>query len=358
MAPYGAQRAILNIVDALDKESFSPFVCSFWGDETLKSEFERAGVEVMLLRARLFLDLRAWRIFFRTVSAIKADIIHTTLPELSVPARLFSIFHGQTRIVHIITNPLSSEPIFWRFLNTATLNVCKAVVSTSEGLVEEILKYAPRIGNKLRVIQNPVKLEQPPRAGYKSIRDELSLSKETKIIGCSGRLTEQKNHNYLLDVVKTLSNRRTDCVFLFAGDGPLEPILKDKAKRLQIDQWVYFLGRRDDIGNILSSLDAYISCSRWESFPLSVVEAMNLEIPCVLSDITGHKELLIDGVTALAFKLGDPLSASDALERILNHPDAANKMALSAKDLIAREYSVEILTLRYSDLYRQITSDN
>ena len=78
-------------------------------------------------------------------------------------------------------------------------------------------------------------------------RNELNIHKKTLVIGNVGRFVEQKNHSYLLDIFNELHLRYEDSILILVGQGPLQEKIKEKAKKLNLEDAIFFLGQRSDI---------------------------------------------------------------------------------------------------------------
>ncbi len=350
LAPFGAQRTFLYTIMHLDKNIFDTSVCSLWHDESLINEFEKYGAQIFLLRAKRFFDISAWYSFFQILKKFKPDIIHTTIPELGVATRLFKLIFPSIKLIHTFQNPLSSESFFWRFLNKNSIGMCDAVIFSSIGITDEVLKAVPRIKNRYSIIQNSVTLSEHSRQN-ENIRDKFNISDETNLIVCNGRLTAQKGQEILLAVMDILLRKGIDIKLMLVGDGDMEDALKKRTKALNIEDSVIFAGRRNDIPDILDTADLYAAPSRWESFNIALGEAMLAGVPCVASDIPGHRDLAQNRKTAFVVKANDPAGTADAIEWVLNHAQDARTVAETAKNKVMAEFTPEEMGKKYQQMY-------
>ncbi|RJO60144.1 glycosyltransferase [candidate division WS5 bacterium] len=351
LAPFGAQRVVLNAVKYLDRKRLKVTVCSFWGEETLAPEFVKHGAEVVFLRARRFFDPLAWIKLIFILFRKHPQIIHTTMPELSFPVRLVALLFPRLAVVHSFHNPLSSEPPLWRFLNRITLRMCDAISFTSKGIVDEIALKAPSLKDRFSVIQNGVELTVASTADGTRLREELCVRADEKIICCVGRLEKQKGQDILIEAVTSLVKKGIPVRLVLAGDGEMLPELKEKVRRLGIEEKVIFLGRRNDIALILASLDLYVAPSRWESFNIALGEAMVSGKPCVGTDIPGHSDLLVDKVTGVVVSAENPKVLAEAIVWVFEHQGEAQKMAVAAKEMVQTNFTPEIMAKKYEKLY-------
>ena len=114
------------------------------------------------------------------------------------------------------------------------------------------------------------------------VRGEMGLS-DSFVIGHVGRFSEQKNHAFLLDIFDKLLKVRGNAVLLLAGEGKLREEVMRKARDMGIDENVRFLGARKDVERLYQAMDAFVMPSRFEGFPLSILEAQASGLPVVAS---------------------------------------------------------------------------
>lgn len=132
-----------------------------------------------------------------------------------------------------------------------------------------------------------------------------------------GRISKDKNLDFLLDVYRELLKERNDINLILAGDGPYLDALKKKSRGLER---VYFLGRipRKELSYIYSASELFVFPSVTDTFGMVVMEAQACELPAIVSDIGGPKEIVIDGKTGLVAKNNDLLDWTEKIHAILS----------------------------------------
>lgn len=141
------------------------------------------------------------------------------------------------------------------------------------------------IGSKLTIIPNGIDL--PKFSFNQQTRDAMRkvLGVDGKIVlGNVGRLAEEKNQAFLLDIFAAFLKKEPGSKLVIAGTGELEADLKQKAQELGISGDVMFLGFRHDIEDLLQAFDAFVLPSIYEGLPITIIEAQAGGLPCVISD--------------------------------------------------------------------------
>ena len=100
-----------------------------------------------------------------------------------------------------------------------------------------------------------------------------------------GRISYQKNPEYLLEVFYELSQIRKDVDLIWCGMGDLEELIREKISKLNLDKRVHLLGARSDIAEVLKCSDAFLLPSRFEGLGIVLIEAQAANLPCVMSDV-------------------------------------------------------------------------
>ena len=129
------------------------------------------------------------------------------------------------------------------------------------------------------------------------IREEYrkNLGIENRLaIGFVGRIQQQKNPMRLIEIFAELKKQKDNSVLVIVGDGDLIPNVKRRIDELGIFDSVLFLGRRNDIPEIMNALDAFLMPSNYEGLPVSIVEAQATGLKCVISENVPAPKIIPD----------------------------------------------------------------
>src|SRR5262249_41693432 len=102
--------------------------------------------------------------------------------------------------------------------------------------------------------------------------------------------------------------------------------------------------------------DVFVQPSRSEGLPLAILEAMATGVPIVATRVGGVAEAVIDGETGLLVPPGEPAALARALGMILDSADRGARLAREGRARAEKEFSVQAMARRYSDLYAALTS--
>lgn len=114
-------------------------------------------------------------------------------------------------------------------------------------------------------------------------RHEYGLE-EKFVVGHIGRLTEQKNTLFLIDIFAEICKKNADAILLLIGDGNLKEAMLEKIEKLGIEKSVMYLGRREDIQQFYNAMDCFLLPSLYEGLPVVGVEAQCCGLPVFFSE--------------------------------------------------------------------------
>lgn len=185
--------------------------------------------------------------------------------------------------------------------------------------------------------QEPLRIKQ---------RQVLGLAESQLLVGTVGRLSEEKNHPFLLDVFCHLQTLRRDSVLLLVGTGRMEEQLRARAEALGIASNVIFFGPSDHVEQLLWAMDVFVFPSHMEGLGIAAVEAQAAGLPTVCSEGVPPEAV----VTDLAQRL--PLSAGARrwAEILLNEKSSADRAAI-ADAVSTAGFDVTSVAKRVRDLW-------
>jgi len=138
---------------------------------------------------------------------------------------------------------------------------------------------------KVKIVRNAVDTGRFRFSEEERIRLRKQYGFDNRIVlGIVGRLIEQKNDEFMLEVFREVLKKRKDAVLAFVGRGPLEEKLKDTVNKWGINESVLFLGVRNDVEKLLNMFDVFVLPSLYEGLPVVLVEAQANGLSAVVSD--------------------------------------------------------------------------
>lgn len=234
-----------------------------------------------------------------------------------------------------------------------SLSVLADVVTAVAAPVTEFLLDTVRIpARRIRTIENGVDLPAFERA-VPARRRDLGLPEGAVVIGCVARLEAAKAHPVLLQAFGTLHRRRPNARLVIVGDGGERHRLAGMAEGLGLNGSVKFLGLRNDIPSVLAACDLVTLPSLEEGLPLVLLESMAAGKPVVSTAVGSIPVLIRHGDNGLLVPPGDAPALADALETLVLHGDARERMGTRALKTVREKHSFERTLNEYQAVYEQ-----
>lgn len=333
------------------------------------------GLRCVDLPIERSMDLRAHARSYRRLSAWLArerfDIVHVHTPiaaligrlaaaRRGVPIRIYTAhgfyFHDDmraaTRLAHVGLERFGA--LFDHFLMTQ-----------SEEDRQAAIRYGIARPDRVRTIGNGVDMARfdPERLGPAArlkMREALGIAPEARVLGIIGRLVREKGYFELFRATAELARRFEDFRLVVIGDA-LVSDHDDSTRELQalvddlgVRDRIVFTGQRTDVPELLHALDVFTLPSYREGMPRSVIEAMAMGLPSVVSDVRGCREEIVDGECGYIVPARDAGALGEACGRLLADPALARRMGAAAQARARELYSEEAVFARQIEVYEQL----
>jgi glycosyltransferase involved in cell wall biosynthesis len=181
--------------------------------------------------------------------------------------------------------------------------------------------------------------------------EKLGLDPKRPIVGMIGRLSEQKAPLDFVSAAKSVLRNHPDAQFIICGEGPL---MEEVKKGIGAEPRIRILGFRDDVPDIMATLDLLVVSSLWEGLGRSLTEAMIMGVPIAATAVDGIPELVKHRETGLLSPPADPAQLAANIDWILSHRADAKAMAARAKAQVQRDFCATRMVSRIDGLYCEL----
>ena len=201
--------------------------------------------------------------------------------------------------------------------------------------------------NNYKIIRNAIDVEKftYEEKKRKELRKKYNLEGKV-VIGNVARFMKQKNHTFTLDLFKVILSKQKDAVLVLIGDGELLDSMKQKAKELEIDKSVIFLGNINNVNELYQLMDIFLLPSLFEGLPVVGIEAQAAGLKCIMSDTITKEVAITNNVKFLNLK-------SDSLEKwadeIISSFEYNRKN--TKQDIINAGYSIHDEARKLQEIY-------
>ncbi len=233
---------------------------------------------------------------------------------------------------------------------TFSMEESDILTAVSHNLKEETYKNFT-INKKIEVIHNFVDVKRFNKKPVDAFKKLISPKGE-KIIVHASNFRKVKRVD---DVVKTflLIQKEISCKLLLIGDGPERPAIESMTRDCPAYESIKFLGKQEQMEDILPIADLFLLTSEYESFGLAALEAMAAEVPVISTNAGGLPEINIDGYCGYMSDVGDVDDMSKNALKILKDEETLLKFKTNAL-LQAKKFDIQNIVPLYEQLYNSV----
>jgi len=359
----GAEIFLLRLLENLQQSPIENVVCTLRPDTELLPKFQQIGVSVEVLGGKAT-DLFRLR---RFVNQTQPDVIHswlyhsilaTELTRLSLMSR-FPVCWG----IHHTIQRLELEKSTTRFV----IKTLRHFSSRAERVIyvsQAGREQHERIGfdtSKSLVIPNGYNVEKfsPDSEAGQRFRQSIGASKGDFLIGILARYNPVKDHACFIEAAAYCAKEMPQAKFVLVGRDITESneAIMTLINSHGISNCCFVLGERSDVSDIINGLDAVVSSSLSEAFPIVIGEAMSCGTPVVVTDV-GDSALLV-GDERWVVPSADPQGLAQSILRLAEFsPSQRQQLGLKLRQRVIDNFSIAAISQQYFDIYASVDKVN
>lgn len=311
--------------------------------------------------------LKAALELLRWLHQIRPEIVHTHTPIAAVIGQAAACFaHVPCRVTTVhglyfvnVSNPVSRQ--LFKSLEVLACRLATKVICVSEEDARYLVEQHGFAEKKIACFHVGVNLEvySPEVAGAgerRAVREEFGIPQDAVVFGIVARMVKEKGFVELFQAFSEVSKRYPNAVLLHVGpvdNSRDDGITPEEAKRCGCFERCRFTGMRTDVPRFLAAMDVMVLPTHREGYPVSVMEAAAMGLPCITTDIRGCREAVVDGATGIIVPPRDPAALAAAMEKLLAEPELRAQMGHNALQRAREHFDRRIVVERTLEIYRQ-----
>lgn len=331
----GIQRHVLDLTAWLRERGHKVFIAGSpgaWLDEQKDADFLPLDISAVAREggsapARLAAAARCARKLRAFLRANPVDLVHAHETAPAIVARL-AVFGKATPLALTFHG---AEPERIAQFSRIARATARQVITPSHASARDLDLAGGPSFERIRVIGLGVRHAPAlPSVDVQDLRRSL-LGDGAKLFVTIARLSHQKGIDTLVDVVRKVIAARSDVRFVVVGDGPQAEQARAWAEQAGVSRNILWAGRRDSPHLYLAAADAFLLPSRWESLPITIVEAFQHGLPVIATDTGGVRELVDDSVGRVA-SVGDAEALARYCLEIAGDDVLAGRLSSAAQE--------------------------
>jgi glycosyltransferase involved in cell wall biosynthesis len=382
-APDGARRGVVTMVDflgtsggaeklalalslRLDPERFErTLVVTRWADHdadapperAILAELQESGVRFIgLPRGRHRAHsarLAAWRPLLALLRSGAVDVLHSH----KFGSNVWGALLGRSSGVPVIVSHEHSWSYQGQWMRRAIdreviARFSDAFIAVSRADRRRMIELEGIPADRIEVIPNGIAVPAPREP--RPMRAELGIPPHAPLVASVGVLRPEKGMDVVVRAAQRLVAEFPDLRVLIAGDGSQRDALARQIAQAGLENVVRLLGHRNDVPEILETVDVAVSASEREGSPLAVLEYMEAARPIVATGVGGVPELIEDGTHGVLVPPHDPAALAAGVAKLLRDPESARELGARARERRRREFDFQVTVERVEELYERL----
>jgi glycosyltransferase involved in cell wall biosynthesis len=188
--------------------------------------------------------------------------------------------------------------------------------------------------NKMLLIYNGVN----PAVTFDRNQKLYAKAGNEVVIGNVGRLTEQKGQKYLIEMARRLKQKGLNFKLLIAGEGELKADLQRQIEAAKLTGSITLMGHVSDIPAFMNSLDVFVFPSLFEGSANTLIETLQMGIPCVAFDVSSNPEIIHHGINGFLARPFDVDELTRYVLELVQHQEKAQLFAMEGERILRQKF--------------------
>jgi glycosyltransferase involved in cell wall biosynthesis len=340
----GAETLVAQMCRLQREQGHDPRVYAIATLGPLGEQMRREGFTVQPNVGRHLPD--STRNFFRIFKESRPDVVHLHNPSPTIYAAMAARLAGVPSVIstrHSLVAPPRRKVVELKYAIAATccdwiVGICDATVNNVKSIRSIPARKIVRVYNGAIPLTRVTKEQRPPKSGFTLVY--------------VGRLAPVKNHALLLNAFREALASMPDLRLWMVGDGSERKTMESLAAELGIAAQVTFWGQQLDVAPFFSAADAFIMSSKSEGLPMSLLQALSLGLPAIVTDVGGMAEVVRLAQAGFTVSPVDSAGMATAILRLASSNAEREQFSKNAIEAFHYRFTLGTMVDAYMDLYR------
>lgn len=368
----GAELNLYNLMRAINSEQFEIHIGYSFGG-AFESKFQASGIKLFKFAEgnHKIKSFASFVILFRLINYIyknKIQIVHTHSFNTHIWGGIAAKIMRIKIIEHVHDSRYLTQPELKRRHSNGRnykyikylRNFSDIVIVLTKQNVEFLISNKLYTKNQVREIQNgiPILNEIGAEEELKNkLKYKLNIIENNLVILTHCRIADEKNIDLIFRIAPIVKKEYENVVFIVSGDGPLSEKFKAKCQELKLDTTIKMIGFYPDVYELLSVSDVFLLPSFLELHSISLLEALSMKVPVVVSKKVGCNDEFIEN-----WKNGvllDPFTSdgwADAIIELLKDIKLRTSIAAEGYKLCKERFNIKDITKKIENIYVELNS--
>lgn len=358
MAIGGTEQVIRQLVENTDRERYEvSILCIDNHIGEIGQQLKKDGIAVFQLKRLPQFDFELVKALRRLCHEKEIDILHChqytpyfygVLAAIRTDMKVIFTEHGR----------FYPDRSSWKrkLLNPLLVKLTDQVTSISKATKEALIRFESIPEHRIQVIYNGIADLSQKKFVAEPLNKELGIDDNSLILGTISRLDPIKNHKMMISAFKEIQTHHANTRLLIVGDGPLRHELEQQCQELGLENQVIFTGFKVEPQKYLSLMDIFLLPSFSEGTSMTLLEAMSFSKPCVVTDVGGNPEIVVDRLNGLVIPNDDKDKLVAACLDLIENTSEQKQLGVNGRKRFDEHFTVQKMMLQFDSLYASLTS--
>ena len=356
----GTEMVVKNLIEGFDDPAFKMSIFCIeaplgpWGED-----LANAGIPITTVARQPGFDRGLIKAIRQHLREHKIDIIHChqytpwvygVLAAAGLKTKVIFTEHGRF------------YPDFgtWKrkLINPMLAWLTDATTAISSATKQALVTHENLSARNIEVIYNGIKAVDPvPDETQQALKAELGITASQPVFGTIARFDPIKNHLMMLRAFNNVLNAGKDAKLVIVGDGEMRDDIETLIKELGISDHVILTGYQPQPARYLSIMDIFLLSSFSEGTSMTLLEAMSLGKPCVVTDAGGNAEVITNNEIGLVVANNDKSAFAKAMLQLNSDNALYNQFSEAAHLRFEKNFSVESMCTAFQAIYKRLMQE-
>jgi glycosyltransferase involved in cell wall biosynthesis len=349
----GTEMVIKNIINGFETSIFDMSVlCIEAPLGPFAQELQNDGIKFFELNRQPGFDVKLIKEIRKTIKGNNIDIIHCHQYTPWVYAVIAAAL-TRTKVIFTEHGRFYPDSTSWkRKLINPVLNLfTDQVTAISKATKVALIGFENIPERSIEVIYNGIAPLTIKQGDMNELRAELDIPEDHLILGTIARFDPIKNHIMMLKAFADVLRQNPKSTLIIVGDGEERTNIEACINQLNISKSVILPGYQTKPHNYLALMDIYLLSSLSEGTSMTLLEAMSLSKPCVVTNAGGNPEIVIDNENGFVTPNDDAKRFSNGIFKVINIMENNNRLGKASKDRFDAFFSESSMNKQYQTLY-------
>ncbi len=350
----GTEMVIKNIIDGCDPEQYNMSVlCIESPLGPFAEELKKDGIEFFKLNRKPGFDTALITEIRTIIKENNINIIHCHQYTPWVYGVISAMF-TKTKVIFTEHGRFYPDSSTWKrkLLNPVLNLFTEQVTAISKATQNALIEFENIPEKSIYVVYNGISPLEIKQSEVDQLRTELTIPNNHTILGTIARFDPIKNHNMMLKAFSLVLAQQPNTTLIIVGDGEERGNIEACIKQLNIHENIILTGYQTKPHNYLGLMDIYLLSSLSEGTSMTLLEAMSLSKPCVVTDAGGNPEIVIHGENGFVTPNDNAEAFAQGIIDVLNSKTKVTSLGKASKLRFDSHFSETQMNQQYQLLYQ------